>query len=1104
MQTMKKILLLCLCAALLLAGCGKNKTDTAPTGAATTYTVAVCTAGGMGLEGVTVYIYEDNTLQELVAVEKTDAEGKISFTDTARDTYVAVLKDIPTGYAAEEFYALTGETTQIVLSAGQMDDADTQELTYKLGDAMMNFTVTAPGGTEYTFNGLFEGKKAVVLNFFYNGCKPCVAEFPHLQAAYEQYSDDIAVLAMNPVDTDPAAVAALQKELGVTFPMVACDPQWVQIMQLTEYPTTVIVDRFGNICLIHKGSVPDTKTFTDAFAYFTADDYQQKLIEVIGDLKVEEEEGTKENPTEVGGVSSFEVTVKPGQVVYSDIFKVTKMYLRIKSENAYVIYQEKTYYPEDGVVSVLISVPDTFTPTTVGIGNSGSKTESFKASIVAPTGTFNNPIKLKLGDFTAKVAAGNEQGVYYTYKAPEDGTLTLKCVSAPKSIKYGYFLFNTVTSAMRNLESDGQTDADGTVSVSVQAKKGQKIQVCISTLPDDKGGYPGATFKFNAAFTAGQIAQQEQVKMTDYTVTLVDDANRPMTNVSVLVKVDGVDTPFTTDAQGVARISLPTGTYEGSFYVPDGYTAEKTTFTLTEAAPDVKLTVAAIQKADYTVTVNDEAGAPLANVFVRIGDGQWQSTDAQGKLTRNLEVGSYSVTLMLPEGYTGQTAYTFPEKATELTVTLTALRPEEPEEPGEPADPEEPTDPSEPAEPEEPTVYTYTVTVTDAFGAGMQNIGVMFLQDGTPVKMAATDASGTVSMQTEYSGSTFVELVFADTQYYYDKAAAVLSPTNCQLEVKLYGDLDESDFQEIYILNGNPAYALHEGGTHVSLGIGRPNFSAEYENNCFFVFTPETAGTYQITAAPSVELSYWSTTSFINRLYGSNDEGCNGAITESISGTSVGNVTYVIGVKADTAVTETVLTVARIGDPEFSISDQPWSQWQTGISHTDAWKKELGVAVKADGSGYTYGFKSVSYFDIAAASGTHSLYYDEANGYYRLSKDGPVVLVDLGAKDRFISLFERVNGKDSYGGSAVTRYFFDETGAFVRKENYTEYLDGCFTEMLMTKENPTGYYPLTKDMMYVLQNGFADWWNPDSPNYLASFAGANKEYAWMFPCCIAK
>ena len=63
--------------------------------------------------------------------------------------------------------------------------------------------------------------------------------------------------------------------------------------------------------------------------------------------------------------------------------------------NAYIIYKGTTYKPEDGEISVLISVPDTFTPTEVVIGNSGDKTETFKAKIQARAGSFDNPYKLK-------------------------------------------------------------------------------------------------------------------------------------------------------------------------------------------------------------------------------------------------------------------------------------------------------------------------------------------------------------------------------------------------------------------------------------------------------------------------------------------------------------------------------------------------------------------------------------------------------------------------------------------------------------------------------------------------------------------------------------
>lgn len=1170
-----RILCLLLCLNLvLLAGCGKDdKTNGETLNKIGTYSMTICSENEQPLEGVSVFIYEDSTKAELVAVLTTDAEGKASFTDKVLETYVAVLEKLPTGYVAEEMYPLTDLETKIVVKTGEMTQENMADIKYKLGDAMMDFTVTDAEGKSYSLSALLAEKKAVVLNFFYNECQPCMSEFPFLQEAYAQYSDKIAVLALNPVNTDASAIAALQKQLGVTFPMVACDPMWEQVMQISAYPTTVVIDRLGNICLIHRGSVPDTKTFADAFAYFTADNYEQKMIEAIGDLRVEEPIGTKDNPIEISSVEEFDVTVEAGKEVYLNIYKVTKMYLQIEDENAYIIYKGKTYKPEDGEISVLISVPDTFTPTEVVIGNSGDKTETFKAKIQARAGSFDNPYKLKLGDFTAKVAAGNEQGVYYTYNAPADGALTLKCVESPKRVKYGYSLFNTDTSAMRNLESDSVTAENGEVTVSVQAKKGQKILVCISTLPDDKGVYPAANMKFNAVFTEGEITEEEQEKTTEYSVTAKDDAGAPLANVSILVTVGEEQQAFTTNAEGVALITLPTGSYEGSFYVPDGYRTENTTFTLTEEAPAVTVVIPKIKMTEYTVTVADTFHAPVAGVYVKFGDGQWLTTDAEGKVVQSLETGEYAVTVMIPEGYTGQMSYTVTEAAPAVAVTLgypvgSQQNPLKVEQYpytlpqlaagaqlhcilAVPADapgivirskvayilcndvtyqPEEgivtlPVTGEEteltaiignsgtesarfvlegaqqPEPPAPPTIYTYKVTVTDAFGAGMKDIGVIFLKDGNPVQMVNTDATGAAILETEVSGEYAVELFFSGKTWYYDKSAALLTDSKRELTIKLASMIDESDYERIYIINDNPAYTLYVGGTMVSLGSGKVNFSAEYENTCFYVFTPKTGGTYQITASPDVEVSLWGSTWFISKQLSSKDENSGNAVTFSISDASAGNMTYVVGVKADTAVTETVVNIARVGDPQFSIADMPWTEWQTGIKPASSWIGQVGLTpVKSGSEILYYGLrKPLTYFDIAAVDGTYQLYYDETNGFYRLYEGGPVILVDMNAP-QFIPLYERLNGNGLYGGSSVTRYFYDDKGAFVKKENYTEFFQNCFAEVYMDNNEEQGYYPLTKDMMYALQNGFAGWWDSGSPNYLESFATANPNYAWLF-CC---
>lgn len=257
--------LLALCLCFWLTGCGGPSETPTETAGNAGYTLLVCSPGGMPMEKVNVRVYEDDSLQELVWVGKTDRNGTASFTDTASDTYTAVLAEVPDGYLVAESYLLSAGTTRVELA---VDPAplNLSEDIRRLGDGMGDFSVTATDGSVYTLSELLEQKEAVVLNFWYIGCMPCRMEFPYLQEAWERYGDRIALLAMNPVDDSDADVAALQSDLGLTFPMSRCDPAWASVMRLAAYPTTVVIDRYGTIRQIHGGTLPDTQSVIDLFA----------------------------------------------------------------------------------------------------------------------------------------------------------------------------------------------------------------------------------------------------------------------------------------------------------------------------------------------------------------------------------------------------------------------------------------------------------------------------------------------------------------------------------------------------------------------------------------------------------------------------------------------------------------------------------------------------------------------------------------------------------------------------------------------------------------------------------------------------------------------
>lgn len=144
-----------------------------------------------------------------------------------------------------------------------------------LGSQMPDFTISDALGNSYTLYELLEEKQMVMLNFWFIDCPYCVMEFPSIQAAYSQYSDQIAILAVNPVDTAPQIVGFCQ-EYGLTFTMCQDGPGLSEAFGIKGYPTTVIVDRYGVVCLVQAGAVPYEEVFLNVFAHFTAENYETK------------------------------------------------------------------------------------------------------------------------------------------------------------------------------------------------------------------------------------------------------------------------------------------------------------------------------------------------------------------------------------------------------------------------------------------------------------------------------------------------------------------------------------------------------------------------------------------------------------------------------------------------------------------------------------------------------------------------------------------------------------------------------------------------------------------------------------------------------------
>ena len=319
MNAMKRIFSLLLVMAMMLsmAACAGNEASVeteAAAGETGTYTVSVKTAGGMKMEGVDVYIYADNTLADLKQYGETDAEGVATFSMEKSSDYAIVLSGAPDGYAVDASYAFTGNSAAITLTSSLIQGESLSGATLGLGDIMYDFSVMTAGGENITLSELLAEKDMVLLNFFFTTCGPCANEFPYMEEAYQMYKDDVAVVALDPLEQDEA-VAGYQASMGLTFPMAACPAAWSATFSIAGYPTSVIVDRYGMICLIEVGGITSLRPFTSIFETFTADDYEQKLYnnvsELITNVKPTFEMDTSENVAAALNSTEYPITYRP-------------------------------------------------------------------------------------------------------------------------------------------------------------------------------------------------------------------------------------------------------------------------------------------------------------------------------------------------------------------------------------------------------------------------------------------------------------------------------------------------------------------------------------------------------------------------------------------------------------------------------------------------------------------------------------------------------------------------------------------------------------------------------------------------------------------------
>ena len=100
--------------------------------------------------------------------------------------------------------------------------------------------------------------QVVMLNFWASWCGPCRTEMPLLDQMHKRYSSlGFTLVGVNVEPDAKGAEAWLSKQKPVSFPIAFdTDSKVSKMYKVAGMPSTVFVDRKGNIRVMHKGYKP--------------------------------------------------------------------------------------------------------------------------------------------------------------------------------------------------------------------------------------------------------------------------------------------------------------------------------------------------------------------------------------------------------------------------------------------------------------------------------------------------------------------------------------------------------------------------------------------------------------------------------------------------------------------------------------------------------------------------------------------------------------------------------------------------------------------------------------------------------------------------------
>lgn len=129
----------------------------------------------------------------------------------------------------------------------------------QVGDTAPDFTLELMDGSTFT---LSEQKgKVVLLNFWASWCGPCVREMPAFERLYQEYGEELKMVAIDGLEYREAMVEFLEGT-DYTFPIAYDEDGTVNMLYPSDgIPYTVIIDKDGIVQNTYVGALDAEKQY---------------------------------------------------------------------------------------------------------------------------------------------------------------------------------------------------------------------------------------------------------------------------------------------------------------------------------------------------------------------------------------------------------------------------------------------------------------------------------------------------------------------------------------------------------------------------------------------------------------------------------------------------------------------------------------------------------------------------------------------------------------------------------------------------------------------------------------------------------------------------